>query len=271
MLRASMATLALAGSLRGATAQEIKASDMSTNMFNIQLSETLNQPAKLLQVELTAVPQTNFLAAAYLLNGLTDDRKWYQVGLSYKDGSFHMVCEGWDWDKEIFNKVLKLKNIKSGDHVALKLAIAGNGTLTMALLDVDSWTLPIKYELYGSKSETFVPIPGLGDLKEKPHKLFIAHSGTSVTTELYTTNRYATFNTQWYQLDYPTVTNMPLYSITIGKGSMSTPVYSLSAFDDSGVRGRICYIGDSNTYICWGPYPNLFMTQSTTNIVMPEQ
>lgn len=49
--------------------------------YNIMLGEIIGQDTEKLQVNISAVRQNEALNAAYILNGLADDRRWYQIGI----------------------------------------------------------------------------------------------------------------------------------------------------------------------------------------------
>jgi hypothetical protein len=178
-----------------------------------------------------------------------------------------VVLEVWDWAKVIYNSDIPLPTIKAGDQVALKLAMDDSGKVMAELWDADAWKEPVKFNMNWTGAKTFIGLPGKTVLDESNKVMHISHSGSGMMMEMYTTNRYAPFNTQWFQLDYPTITNPPLYSVIVGKGEISNIVFTQSRMETSLVRGRIHGIGYSNTFAYWGPLPNLFMAQSSTNIV----
>ena len=242
----------------------------TADLYDIQISATLDQPTRALEMVVTAVPQTNAVAVGYLLNGYTDDDKWYQVGLSGRGDQFRMVLEVWDHNAVIYNIDLPLRTIKTGDQVALKLAMGDNGKVMAEMWDADVWKEPVKFNMSWTGSKTFIGLPGKTILDETNKVMHITHSGSGMMMEMYTTNRYAAFGTQWFQLNYPAVTNPPLYSIIVGKEDINNIVFTQSRMEGSLVDGRIHGIGRDNTFAYWGPRPNLFMAQDSTNIVEPQ-
>ena len=135
-----------------AKVNEAVADDLSSGpQYVEQLGETFQQDSAYLSVNVTAIPQndTDGYGPAYLLNGLTDQGWWYQVGLSYDwphsgGGSYG----GFFFNYEVFSATDQsvfpspnstslsyfLGAVYAGDSVQLSLSFA-SGNVSMGAYD----------------------------------------------------------------------------------------------------------------------------------------
>ena len=119
--------------------------------YDEQLGITFTQNFASLTYNVTAIPQADSegYGPAYLLNGLSNDNYWYQVGISYNwpnaDGGY---AQGFNFNYEVFNpagksvypinsggqKSFSGGTVNSGDLVLLDIYIS-NGTVSMSAKD----------------------------------------------------------------------------------------------------------------------------------------
>ena len=119
--------------------------------YDEQLGTTFTQNFASLTYNVTAIPQADSegYGPAYLLNGLSNDNYWYQVGISYNwpnaDGGY---AQGFNFNYEVFNpagksvypnnsggqKSFSGGTVNSGDLVLLDIYIS-NGIVSMSAKD----------------------------------------------------------------------------------------------------------------------------------------
>jgi hypothetical protein len=92
---------------------------------------------------------------AYLLNGLTNEGYWFQVGITYhwpgySDGhynyykGFEFMYDVWYSNESIYpsnhHPGIEEMNIVNGDHVNLKMYFSSNGSVKMSATDSSTWS-----------------------------------------------------------------------------------------------------------------------------------
>jgi hypothetical protein len=120
-------------------------------VFNEMVGASFVNGTKSIDYFVSAVPQKYAIgsAVAYLINGLTENGYWYQIGLTYDWASFlkgfHIKYEVWNpQGKELFDKngletgELDFKEpIRKGDRIELRLTVQ-NGNVALGAIDLNS-------------------------------------------------------------------------------------------------------------------------------------
>ena len=122
--------------------------------FDEQLGITFTQSFTSLEYNVTAVEQTDptlDTGPAYLLNGLSNNGYWYQVGLSYNWGPGQNPGTGFDMNYEVFdsfgNSIYPTQGggissfsgpVNQGDTVVLNLYFGTSGQVAMIAEDLNT-------------------------------------------------------------------------------------------------------------------------------------
>jgi len=208
--------------------------------YDEQVGLTFTQNSKSILYNITAVEQTDPLSGtgpAYLLNGLSNQGYWYQVGLSWNWNPGYSPGSGFDMNYEVFDPagnttfptnggggLIGYSNaVNPGDIVALKLYFS-NGNVTMFSQDLNtSAEASASYSAEGATS--FVGLPS----SSNSNGFF-----TGLMTEWYHPNPYYG-NEQ--KVTYSS--NLPISSATIWIDEYSPPCCSNSLFSAS--SGLVSY------------------------------
>lgn len=202
--------------------------------YDLQVADKFANGSTNLEYEVRAIPQNADCqyGVAYLVNGLTNQGHWYQVGLSW-DWSSYLSSKGYEMNYEVFDTPshsvypagggggLKTfsKSINTGDWVVLNLQIA-NSTVYFTGSDLTT----------GAVSQTTFPVSG--------SPFFVGGVNSSVSDSFFTglmTECYR--NRPWN----PQLTNDTYLDL---KGPMSTQETSIDEWNFSACN----YPGGSNQF-----------------------
>lgn len=111
--------------------------NMDNTVINTRMELVMRQDMTNLEVQVRAIPQ-DCVQIGYMINGKTDNGKWYQEVLSYSSNRFQIQFE--EWDSKLTNTLVQQINgfvINKNDRVDMKMGLV-SGTVQMAATNLDN-------------------------------------------------------------------------------------------------------------------------------------